>query len=216
MTKVCSKCGIEKSLTEFCKRTACKSGLKGQCKICDKEYRDAHKADSRAWRQSHAKDEADRAKRWQQNHIEELVTYRKEYRHNNKKQITIQKKQYSQTVAGKATNKRGHQRYTQTIAGKAAHVKGSQRRRALEANVFREDFNPIDILKRDDYRCQMCGKKTRPDFKDPHHSLYPNVDHIVPLSKGGSHTKQNTQCLCHKCNTQKNNSGTGDQLRMFG
>ena len=41
-------------------------------------------------------------------------------------------------------------------------------------------------------------------------------DKAIPLSKGGSHTKKNCQCLCRQCNSTKHNSGKGDQLRLFG
>jgi 5-methylcytosine-specific restriction endonuclease McrA len=29
------------------------------------------------------------------------------------------------------------------------------------------------------------------------------MDHVIPLSKGGSHTKSNTQLACFGCNTLK-------------
>lgn len=67
-------------------------------------------------------------------------------------------------------------------------------------------FSRNDVLERDGWRCQMCGCKTRPDW-NAHHPKYPNLDHIVPLSKGGSHTPENTQCLCKQCNIKK-----GDRL----
>ncbi|MBU2249718.1 MAG: HNH endonuclease, partial [Gammaproteobacteria bacterium] len=66
------------------------------------------------------------------------------------------------------------------------------------------------------YICQLCGVKTRPDIKNQYHPKRPELDHIVPLSLGGEHTKQNTQCLCRQCNMTKNNTGVGDQLRLFG
>ena len=69
---------------------------------------------------------------------------------------------------------------------------------------------------RDLMECQHCGKKTRPDFKNVHHPLYPNLDHILPLVKGGEHTKRNTQCLCHRCNLVKGMNEIGEQIRMFG
>ena len=108
-----------------------------------------------------------------------------------------------------------HKKYSQTEAGKASIKKNRQKRRALKIGADCENFNPVEVLERDGYRCQACGKKTRPDFNQ-WHPLYPHLDHIVPLSKGGEHTKQNTQCLCRECNLTKHNTGNGDQLRMFG
>lgn len=42
-------------------------------------------------------------------------------------------------------------------------------------------------------RCACCGKKKKL-----------TVDHIVPLTKGGSNWPRNLQGLCLNCNSQKN------------
>ena len=47
-------------------------------------------------------------------------------------------------------------------------------------------------------RCLMCGKKMR-----GRGSLEPTLDHIVPLSKGGEDSFENTQALCRTCNEAK-------------
>lgn len=88
-------------------------------------------------------------------------------------------------------------------------------RRARKAKATIEHFNPTYILKRDKYICQACGVKTRPD-KKPNHPLYPNVDHIVPLSVGGEHSKKNCRCVCTSCNSKKCNRTLNDQLLLFG
>ena len=47
------------------------------------------------------------------------------------------------------------------------------------------------ILTRDGYRCQLCGVKTLPNHP-PTSDRYPTLDHIVPLSRGGAHSRENT------------------------
>lgn len=43
LTKVCSKCGIEKEIIEFRTNLKCKYGVEGQCKSCYQKYLDATK-----------------------------------------------------------------------------------------------------------------------------------------------------------------------------
>lgn len=50
--------------------------------------------------------------------------------------------------------------------------------------------------------CQICGKHLTFDCSCISDD-YPSIDHIIPLSKGGSHEWKNVQLLCRKCNYTK-------------
>ena len=54
-----------------------------------------------------------------------------------------------------------------------------------------------EVFKRDDYRCLECGKtKTETTL---------HVDHIIPVSQGGTDELENLQTLCQACNLAKTN-----------
>ena len=55
-----------------------------------------------------------------------------------------------------------------------------------------------DILKRDNFRCKICGITASEGAKL-------HVDHIIPVSKGGKTVKSNLQTLCERCNLGKSN-----------
>lgn len=98
---------------------------------------------------------------------------------------------------------------------KRNHKIAKYRRRAMLKRVRFDRFDPHDVFKRDSYKCQHCKRKTKPNA-DVNHPLYPNLDHIIPVSKGGGHTKKNTQCLCRKCNIDKSDKEYPDQLLLVG
>lgn len=57
-----------------------------------------------------------------------------------------------------------------------------------------------NVLKRDNFRCVICGAS--PAF-DPGTQLH--IDHITPWSKGGETEEKNLQTLCADCNLGKSN-----------
>ncbi|MBW9074942.1 HNH endonuclease [Agrobacterium deltaense] len=64
-------------------------------------------------------------------------------------------------------------------------------------------FDPYEIFERDGWECQLCGKETPKALRGLNLLDSPELDHIVCLHAGGDHTKENTQCLCRRCNVAK-------------
>ena len=58
-------------------------------------------------------------------------------------------------------------------------------------------FSRHNVYVRDGSRCQYCGQK----FSSAELSL----DHVVPLSRGGSSNWENVVCCCLACNVKKGN-----------
>ena len=49
MVKVCTKCKIEKELSEFYKDKSTKDGLTCKCKSCGKQYREANRENDKKY-----------------------------------------------------------------------------------------------------------------------------------------------------------------------
>ncbi|MCR4703663.1 MAG: HNH endonuclease [Saccharofermentans sp.] len=58
----------------------------------------------------------------------------------------------------------------------------------------------LQIKERDNYTCKHCGNSIH---KEP--NLLLEIDHIIPVSKGGCTREDNLQTLCWKCNRNKSN-----------
>ena len=73
------------------------------------------------------------------------------------------------------------------------------------------------VLERDNYTCQICGiskgyvDSLMPGLGD---YLLLEVDHIVPVAKGGSgDDESNLQTLCWRCNRKKGKNRTNEEVR---
>lgn len=49
------------------------------------------------------------------------------------------------------------------------------------------------VFARDEWACQYCGRTAE------------NVDHVIPRSRGGTHTWENVVASCRRCNARKEN-----------
>ena len=61
-----------------------------------------------------------------------------------------------------------------------------------------------EVFKRDNYACKECGAR-KGDKKPDGSKVVLHVDHVIPVSRGGSDMLDNLQTLCSDCNLNKNN-----------
>lgn len=79
------------------------------------------------------------------------------------------------------------------IQEKERNRTSAQAQRNLMTKKLRDE-----ILQRDNFTCKQCGNSI---YREP--NLLLEVDHIIPVSRGGKTVKENLQTLCWKCNRSK-------------
>lgn len=80
------------------------------------------------------------------------------------------------------------------------------RRRNIEGEHSAEDI--ADIIKQQRGRCAECRSRLR--------GLRYQVDHIRPVTKGGSNRRSNLQVMCGRCNRLKGNRDPLEHARLQG
>lgn len=84
-----------------------------------------------------------------------------------------------------------------------ARDRGGHRRRVREAGGSYQNFKVADVLARDGWKCRACGIDTPEALRGKWVHNAPELDHVMPVSRGGDHSMENTQCLCRSCNGLK-------------
>lgn len=100
------------------------------------------------------------------------------------------------------------------ITSASKRVSKAKRRAVLKGATI-ERVDPLRVFERDRWHCQLCGIKTPKSKRGTYDDNAPELDHIVPLAKGGEHSYRNTQCACRKCNGAKSDAVIG-QLLLIG
>lgn len=86
-------------------------------------------------------------------------------------------------------------RFVLFLSEKIKFNKSVAGQRALMTSKLRQH-----IKERDGFTCKQCGASVQ---REP--NLLLEIDHIIPVSKGGLTTEDNLQTLCWRCNRRKGN-----------
>jgi 5-methylcytosine-specific restriction endonuclease McrA len=72
----------------------------------------------------------------------------------------------------------------------------------------RREIERAYIIERDGSRCHLCGKKCKPEEI--------HLDHLIPLSRGGTHAYENVRVAHAFCNLSKRDQPRNEQLLLIG
>lgn len=75
-------------------------------------------------------------------------------------------------------------------------------RRAVEYGAGSERFDRLEVFERDGWVCGICDGPVDRElaYPDP---MCASLDHVVPLARGGEHTRANTRCSHLVCNIRR-------------
>ena len=83
----------------------------------------------------------------------------------------------------------------------------SRLQRAIKAGVKHEPYSKQTLFERDGYNCYLCGIPVDLNGSStvgkPGWELYPHIEHVIPISKGGTDTLDNVKIAHAKCNLDK-------------
>lgn len=164
----------EKGLVRYFTGAACPSGHIAERRVVNATCSECHKTGTRKWRA----DNPDAAKTFDKRHYELNRQYQQEYYKRNKAR---NRANYDRWRAENPEKSRGRVR----------------RRRAKEANASGSHTvdQILELLELQLHKCANCKCKLTTNNR--------HLDHIQPLSKGGSNDISNLQWLCFSCNTSK-------------
>jgi len=181
--KYCTGCGETKALSEFHKDRSKRDGHSKRCKTCrniyQKVYRETHKANAvtyqKTYRKSHKAKAVVRQRVYRQTHKLEIVERQKTYRETHRAEIAKQRKAYYEL------HKENYIAY--------AH------NRRIDSNGIRLTAEVVEeaIALAGDFCC-WCNTY----FEEGH------LDHIQPISRGGTNDPDNLVYICAPCNLSKN------------
>jgi hypothetical protein len=88
--------------------------------------------------------------------------------------------------------------YRRKVNDQAKH-RAHLKRAAMERG---EVITLAALIERDGDCCYLCGRQVS-DALPFTHPLKANIDHVMPISKGGMHTLDNVRVACRACNAAK-------------
>ncbi len=95
----------------------------------------------------------------------------------------------------KEHHKKQRREYLKTECGIEMYRRQTQKRYALRRSAFVEDIKPKEIYEIQNGVCYICGEQFQ--FCEM------ELDHIIPIARGGLHERSNVAMACVHCNRSK-------------
>lgn len=181
--KTCTKCGQTKLRTNefFYKSKKSPDGLRPDCADCGR-------ARSNKWSANNRQRSRDRASKWRLENLDKKLESGARWYEKNREQIRAKfKEQYK--------------------ADPEKFIAFQRTQRAKRRQAYAEKYRKEDVLQRWGSNCHICGESI--DLAAPRQTMHEgwekglHLDHVIPLSKGGTDTLDNVKPAHGQCNIKK-------------
>jgi 5-methylcytosine-specific restriction endonuclease McrA len=198
--RYCGSCDQMKCQRAFSKDRKGAFGLSCRCKDCTRDYQksridqiNARRRENRREKAEHYKayerefhcknpePKKDRDRKYRKEHAEKIKAYTRDYKRTNE-QYRVHKLEYNRE-------------YFRNHPEKNAQYLNNRRSRKQQTGGSFTANEWLELCIRYHWTC-LCCKRCEPE-------ITLTVDHIIPLSKGGSNAIANIQPLCLNCNLRK-------------
>jgi 5-methylcytosine-specific restriction endonuclease McrA len=196
--KECLKCGEIKNISEFHKSKTTEDRYQDYCKKCVLLYQDEY--------YGMILERMKPPPKLPEITIEEKIKFLEILRGQEKNNIDKLTEAEKEEIRKERRRERDYY-YRKTEKAKEHKRKARIKRRATKQDVRFSIKQRKDLLDRDNWTCQICGIKVHDSAWRCNAPDKANVDHIVPISKGGTSELSNLRILCQTCNLMK-----GDKL----
>lgn len=212
MKKICKECGEfkeyhAKGLCVNCYQKEWRKNNLEKVKKTRRKYKinypEKVKISIKKWKNENSEHTKEYNKKWTIKNAEHIKIYSKNYRIKNAEKIHEYRRKYYLDNPEKVKNwaknnpdkrRESHRKWHKNNPDKSREK--SLKRRGYDApenGIIKKVINE-NVLKYGIIRCEKCKEPCPDNF---------HIDHINPLSKGGSSNYNNLQILCAKCNREK-------------
>lgn len=194
MEKTCTDCKETKPLEDFGPEKRGKHGRRSKCRPCMRERTQTYEA-----RPEVAQRKKERREQWYRDNPD----YNRKYYEENRERVQELNRQWK--IANPDYMPEYLAKYLPEYAQRpevreANRIKSINRYRGLVGKL------PKDCM---DILVKKYGERCMNPDCDGDDSIL-TIDHVIPVSRGGSNTMDNVQILCYTCNRRKGNRNEAD------
>lgn len=210
--KLCTKCKKSKPLTEFNKNKNTPDGYQYHCRACMREAYHKNGERNRAQMRKRAKEERDVRNEYRRRpeRKEKIAEYTrenwdsiysrvKEYREANKEELSV--KAHIYYSENKDYINERQKKYVKKNPEKRKEIDKRRYQRLVSGRIEGEEIPSIEAIRdRDGDLCYYCKEPVVFLDKGPKAA---EIDHKVPLFRGGADAMFNVVLACSTCNKEK-------------
>lgn len=210
--KTCCTCKLNCELINFYNNNNTKDKLSNQCKSCSKNYRDLNKnkkypSSTLEYKRLYINNNLDHINKTRRIRYGKNITkYRKEsslsHNKNRSKRLENQRKYYLNNKQYFSKKNKNYRKSNSVYIS----LQNRKRKDLLKNYPIIKKQDISELLFRHNHKCYYCKIDVKVGFNL-------NMDHVIPLSRGGTHTIENLVPSCKLCNLRKGTKSIEEFLK---